>query len=64
MYASVYVVGEGSLHRDQVALLEKQVAELKEQLHTKDTAVEETRTQMESLIRSHKADMKVNRKIV
>ena len=54
------VAGEGSQHREQVALLEKQVAELKEQLHAKDTVVEETKTKMESLMRSHKADMKVH----
>lgn len=60
MCAHLCVVGESSLLRDQVALLEKQASELKEQLQAKDTAVENAKSEMESLIRTHKADMKVS----
>ena len=56
------VAGESPLHKDQVALLEKQVAELREQLLAKDAIVEGARAEMESLIRTHKAAMKVSGK--
>ena len=54
------VAGESSLHRDQVSLLEKQVAELREQLLAKDAIVEKAKAEMESLIKTHKAAMKVS----
>ena len=60
-YASASLcVGESLQDRDQVALLEKQVSELREQLLAKDTVVEQVKTEMESLIKSHKAAMKVS----
>lgn len=58
------VAGESLLHRDQVSLLEKQVAELREQLLAKDAIVEEAKAEMELLIKTHKAAMKVSWKEV